>query len=179
MNYALTVRGTTITGVHEGIRPFTQDTFAKNPRLAGDEVRLIEDPAEYAPGTDLREYDANGMLRPLVDRILEGYAQVPPGYELIEGELVRTQEAEAEAPPTLLQRIDNLHAALENVRESLMGRLQMLESVQAWSDIARGETVTEGTLVVFLSKRYRCVMTHQKTLLPTPANDTANWVEDT
>lgn len=179
MNYALTLRGTTITGVHESTRPFTGDTFEQNPSLAGDAVIQIENPAEFEPGADIREYEENGALRPLVDRILEGFRSIPPGYELINGELLRTQVSETEAPPTLLQRIDGLHAALDSIRESLLGRLQMLESVRAWSDIARGENVEVGVLVVFLLKRYRCIKAHAKTLLPTPANDKTNWTEDT
>lgn len=179
MNYAITLNGTIITGVHEGTKPFTIETFEANPRLAGQEVRVIPERGEYRTGMDIRCYGPDGMMKSLVWCIQQGYLPLPLGKEIVDGVLVDTMVPEAEAPPTLLQRIDGLHAALDSIRESLLGRLQMLESVRAWSDITRGENVEEGMLVVFLLKRYRCIKAHAKTLLPTPANDKTNWTEDT
>lgn len=177
--YALTINGTMITGVHSSTAEYTASTFENSPRFAGDEVRVIAAPADYTMWTDIRCYEEDGTARDPVWCIQQGYLPLPPGKEIIDGVLVDTMVPEAEAPPTLLQRIDGLHAALDSIRESLLGRLQMLESVRAWSDITRGENVEEGMLVVFLLKRYRCIKAHAKTLLPTPANDKTNWTEDT
>lgn len=98
MNYALTILGNTITGVHEGTKPFTAETFENNPRFAGQEVRVIPDRGEYRPGIDIRCYEPDGSMKPLVWCIQQGYLPLPPGKEIIDGVLVDTMVPEAEAP---------------------------------------------------------------------------------
>lgn len=105
LHYVLTLQGTRITGVHENALPFPEDFFENSAVYAQDEIRAIPDRADYVRGEDIRAYTADGQLRPLVDRILEGLADVPPGYELIDGELVLTEVPEQDAPPKLLDRI--------------------------------------------------------------------------
>lgn len=111
MNYALTINGTIITGVHEGLRPFTEETFMMNPRLAEHEVRSIPSLGEYQAGMDIRCYEPDGTMKPLVWCIEQGYLPLPPGKEIIDGVLVDTMVPEAEAPPSLLKKLEDAQAA--------------------------------------------------------------------
>ena len=112
MNYALTLNGTIITGVHEGTKSFTAETFARNPRLAGQEVRIIHDRGEYQTGVDIRCYETDGTMKPLVWCIQQGYLPLPQGKEIIDGVLVDTAVPEAEAPPSLLKKLEDAQAAV-------------------------------------------------------------------
>lgn len=106
MYYAITIDNSgRITGRHESAVELNAEIFAHGA-YAGQEVRPVTQAQEYRAGFLMAEYDDGGKLRPLVDRILEGLTEVPDGYELIDGELVQTQGPEAEAPPTLLARVE-------------------------------------------------------------------------
>lgn len=105
MYYVITVKDGVITGRHHSTMPITADTFATSSVFAGHTVQGIDPRTEYTAGFMLAEYTAEGALRPLVDRINDGLAKVPDGFELIDGELVQTQVPEAEAPPTLMARV--------------------------------------------------------------------------
>lgn len=104
MYYAITVKDNAITGVHESIVPITETTFAKSPFTSDHTVIPLTDPAEYQSGQDIRSY-TDGVLRPLIDRINDGLSDIPNGYELIDGELIKTQVLEADAPPTLMAKV--------------------------------------------------------------------------
>jgi hypothetical protein len=106
MYYAITINADQIiTGVHESVTPITETTFAENPELAEDTVLPIDEPNEYQAGQPMAAY-TDGVLRPLIDRINEGFAPIPEGSELIDGELVETNIPETEAPATLLSKLD-------------------------------------------------------------------------
>lgn len=105
MNYAITIDANgRITGRHESTAPLTTETFAAGP-YAGQEVRAITQANAYQAGLLMAEYDDQGQLRPLLDRINEGLTPVPSGWELIDGELVETTVPEQDAPPTLMARV--------------------------------------------------------------------------
>jgi hypothetical protein len=122
MYHALTIKENIITGVHESEMPITDKTFAKNPELTGQEV-LPFTSGEYREGHALAEY-TDGKLRPLVDRISEGLANIPEGFELIDGELVKTDVPVEEAPPKLIDRI----RALETELAALKPKVAILEA---------------------------------------------------
>lgn len=105
MYYVITVKDGLVTGRHESTTAITADTFATSDIFAGNIVQEIEPDSEYRAGFQLAEFDAQGKLRPLIDRINEGLAEVPAGFELIDGELVETLVTETEAPPTLMARV--------------------------------------------------------------------------
>ena len=49
----------------------------KNEKIIDyDEIRKIENDTEHATGADIREYDAKGFLRPLIDRAKKGLANL-------------------------------------------------------------------------------------------------------
>lgn len=101
--YALTIKDGFVTGVHESGTPFTSQTFANSPEYAGQEVRQLEEKFEYETGQPLASYNEDGTLRPLIDRINEGLAEVPDGHAIIDGELVaeeHTPETEQQADIT-------------------------------------------------------------------------------
>jgi hypothetical protein len=122
MYYALTTKDGIITGVHESEMPITGKTFDKNPELTGQEV-LPFTSGEYREGHSLAEY-TDGKLRPLLDRISEGLANIPEGFELIDGELVKTDVPVEEAPPKLIDRI----RALETELAALKPKVAILEA---------------------------------------------------
>ena len=105
MYYALTVSSNIITGVHESLRMIEQGHFAAHPGLASHQIIPLDDPAEYAIGIDIRCFNEDGTLKPLVWRIENEYAEIPHGYEIVDGELVASNVPEAEAPVTLVERV--------------------------------------------------------------------------
>ena len=110
MYYALTIRGDLITGVHSSTTPFTPDQFERNPKLANDIVMPFEK-GEYKAGHSMREYDG-GKLLPLIDRIKAGLANIPPGHELIDGELIRQDAPAEELPPGIKKRLEMADARI-------------------------------------------------------------------
>lgn len=174
MYYAITVRDGLITARHESRTPITGETFTESTRFAGQEVLPVGPETEYAGGYRVAEYDAAGLLRPLVDRIRDGLREVPAGFELIDGSLVPVAVPEAEVPPTLAQRLELLQAGVENIRSSLISRLTIYEGMTAWSEIKVGALVPAGQVVISVFKKYRAKREHTKGLLA-PALDTANW----
>lgn len=119
MYYAMTIKNSLITGVHESMTPITATTFAKNPAMADNEVIALEEPMEYASGMDIRAYNEDGTLKPPVWCIENDYMELPTGYEIIDGELVKTNVPEVEAPATLMDRIAKSDARMTTVEEVL------------------------------------------------------------
>lgn len=136
MYYALTLRGDLITGVHSSAIPFAPDQFERNPKLANDVVVPFES-GEYKTGRDIREYE-NGNLRPLVDRILDGLASVPNGYEVIDGQLVKIDAPIEKQPQSIRQRIEDadariaaLEAEIASMRSSVSVLSQDIASIES------------------------------------------------
>ena len=137
MYYALTLRGDIITGVHSGTRPFVPDQFERNPKLSNDVVIPFES-GEYKTGRDIREY-VGGKLRPLADRILNGLASVPSGYEMIDGQLVKIDAPIEEQPQSIRQRIEDADARIAALEDEIA---RMRSSVSVLSqDIASIESM--------------------------------------
>ena len=130
MYYALTIKSGIITGVHESEKPIADKTFGNNPELAGQEVIPLKDTAEYQSGRRLTEYN-DGILRPLLDRIVEGLADIPEGFELIDNELVKRDVPVEDAPPKLLDMLSAAAgkiAALEAELAALKPKVATLEA---------------------------------------------------
>ncbi len=111
MYYAITILDGKITAKHESGSPITDTTFDANPEFAGQEVIETTEASEYASGFLLAEFTADGVLRPLIDRINDGLATVPDGMKLIDGQLVADEvppEAETEGVVSAMELIDIL-----------------------------------------------------------------------
>lgn len=135
MYYAITIDSTgRITGRHESAVELTAEIFGATA-YAGQEVRPITQADEYRQGYLLSEYDAQHKLRPLLDRINEGLAEIPQGYELIDGELVQTQVPEAETPPTLMARVIAAEEAAVNSRADEAKATRVLFRALAQTDV--------------------------------------------
>ena len=134
MYYAITIKNGVITGVHESEKPITDKTFALNPELAGQEVVPFKD-GEYQEGHWLAEY-TDGKLRQLIDRINEGLTDIPEGFELIDGELIKRDVPVEEAPPKLL---DLLTAAAGKIA-ALEAELALLKPKVATLEAAARKT---------------------------------------
>lgn len=119
--YALTIRDNIITGVHSSTKPMKQGHFERNPKLA-DDIVVPYECGEYASGHDIREYE-NGKLRPLVDRILDGLASVPNGYEMVDNQLIKVDAPIAEQPQSIRQRIEDADARIAAL-ESEIARMR-------------------------------------------------------
>lgn len=137
MYYAITIDSDgRITGRHESARELTESVFSSGA-YAGQEVRPVTQAQEYRAGYLLAEYDQDGRLRPLIDRILEGLTEAPDGYEVIDGELVQTQVPEAEAPPRLLERVLGAEAKAEAITIPAKAARVMFQA------LAKNDTITE------------------------------------
>ncbi len=107
MYYALTInKDNIITGVHESMHPIAADTFSANPVLSEDTVVVIESPAEFQTYIDVRCYNEDGTRKPYLWCIENGYMELPPNKEIINGELVDKEIPAKEQPQTLKEYLD-------------------------------------------------------------------------
>ena len=107
MYYALTVNADQIiTGVHESGTPITTNTFSANAELSEDTVVSIPSPAEYQIYTHILCYEEDGTLKDLVWCIENGYMELPPDKEIINGELVDKEIPAEEQPQILKEYLD-------------------------------------------------------------------------
>lgn len=113
MYYALTINADQIiTGVHESGTPILTDTFSENPELADDTVVTIPTPADYQTYTHILCYEEDGTLKDLVWCIENGYMELPPNKEIINGELVDKEIPAEEQPQTLKQYLEEQFGAV-------------------------------------------------------------------
>ena len=125
MHYALTINSDgIITGVHESRLPINKATFAANPELSSDSLRHIDSPADYGIGEHILCFDETGVRKPDVWCIQNGYMELPPLMEIIEGELVYRESAAEERNPTLEEYFREI------VREAKEEAKIMVETVQ-------------------------------------------------
>ena len=111
MYYALTVNGDLIiTGVHESLSVISTNMFISNPNYADDEVIVIDSPAEFESDMDIRCYNEDGTLKPLLWRIENGYTPLPFDKEIINGELVDKEVPAEEQPKSLMEYLDEQFA---------------------------------------------------------------------
>lgn len=108
MYYAITVLNGFITDRHESALPFTVETFSNNPDYVGHELIGVSEDTEFSGGFYLDEYDKNGKLLPLIDRIMMGRQAIPEGYEIVEGELVLASMPTEEAPASFRDELNLL-----------------------------------------------------------------------
>lgn len=143
MYYAITIDGDgRITGRHESVVELTAAIFAGGA-FDGQELMPVTQAQEYRAGHLLAEFDADGKLRPLIDRILEGLTEVPEGYEVIDGDLVQTQVPETEAPPTLLARVEAAEEAARNSRAEEAQAVRVVFRALAQTDVLTPEQALE------------------------------------
>jgi hypothetical protein len=69
-----------LTGIKESLK--------NQPILSYDSIIRVEGVPDYVQTTDIREYDENGKLRPLEDRIIDGFVPVPRGKKIVDKTLV-------------------------------------------------------------------------------------------
>lgn len=131
MYYALTLKDNVITGVHESLNHITVATFSQSPEFSGSEVTLVDGPSEYATGVDIRCYNEDGTLKPAVWCIEQGYMSMPPGHEIIDGQLVETYVTEAEAPPSLLNKVLSSEETATQAKEVAIAADGVLEELVA------------------------------------------------
>lgn len=176
MFFALTIKDGVISGVHESMAEIDLDTFGNNPVFQGHLVQPVTDRKEYEAGHRLEEYTEQGLLKPLLWRIQQGFSDIPPGHELIDDELVPVNSSVDDLPESLVTMLDSLKASVDNIQSSLQKRLALYETMQAWSEIPVGQMVKVDQLVVSAFIKYVCLKEHKKGLL-IPAMDKANWQE--
>lgn len=123
--YAITVNAQDIvTGVHECATPFLTEHFQHSEDFKNDSIIPIESEIDGIVGLPLAALSEDYTPKPLEWLIENGYAECPPGYELVDGGLVEVDLPATEQPPTIrdpLQRMDN-EAALEARASRVMFR---------------------------------------------------------
>ena len=113
MYYALTINADQIiTGVHESMHPIAADAFSANPDLSDDTVVVIESPAEFDSFVDIRCYNEDGTRKPDLWCIENGYMELPPNKEIINGELVDKEIPAEEQPQTIKQYLEEQFASV-------------------------------------------------------------------
>ena len=113
MYYALTVNADhVITGVHESLVPIISGMFEKNPELAGDTVLVVDVPAEFRTGVDIRCFNQDGALKPILWCVENRYMELPAGKEIINGELVDKARPADEQPKTIKQYLDEQFSSI-------------------------------------------------------------------
>ena len=111
-----------ITGMHESKEPITALQFYNNPWLHGDIVRGVSAVSEYTEGVHIDCYDEAGKYKGHVWAIQNGYAAMPPGYEIIDGELIESAPPEGTPlNPSLEERLNSLKR--ENEQDSKINTL--------------------------------------------------------
>lgn len=147
MHYALTINEDgIITGVHESRVPINETTFAATPELSSDSLRLIDSPAEYRIGEHILCYDENGTRKPDVWCIQNGYMQLPPFMEIVDGELVQKETPAEERSPTLEDFFREMVKGAMDETKAQMDALQqdayrMSETAKQASESLVGEVV--------------------------------------
>ena len=117
-SYYMTVKDGTITGIYVSPEEPTAQSVQAIKGESGHEIVLLTEGTyqRYLTGTRAAEYEADGTLRPLLERVLDGLVPIPHDMELIDGALVPKTVTPQEAPVTLRQKLDELtakNAALE------------------------------------------------------------------
>lgn len=127
MNYALTIKDNIITGVHESLSEFTAKTFANSPGYSEHTIILLDDDkGKYQQGVDLRCYDETGKQKDIVWCIENGYMELPPNTEIINGELVDKEVPAEEQPQTLKQYLEEQFGAVRQETEKATSALKPL-----------------------------------------------------
>lgn len=101
-----------ISGVHDSAVPFVTNHFARNPELVDDTVVLISESGEYRTGLHVLCYNEDGTQKPDVWCIENGYMELPPNKEIINGELVDKEIPAEEQPQTLKQYLEEQFGAV-------------------------------------------------------------------
>lgn len=143
MYFAITVNtDQIITGVHESVTPITSSTFAGNPSLAEDSVVAVENPNDLQAGIDVRCFNEDGMSKPIVWCIENGYMALPPNSQIIDGELVFREMPPEEAPLTLEEYFATM------VNEAKAEAKAMVDAVQeeAYQRVTEAKEALSGSL---------------------------------
>ncbi len=179
MYYALTINADQIiTGVHESVAPILTDTFAANPGLVDDTVIIIPAPADYQTHTHILCYDEDGTRKPDLWCIENGYMELPPNKEIIDGELVDKEIPAEEQPQTLKQYLEEQFGAVrqetaptqkaarvmfqalaQNDTITEADALDNKEMFDQWSDFA-GKTAPAGILLQYDDGLFRVQQEH-------------------
>lgn len=120
-----------ISGVHDSAVPFVTNHFARNPELVDDTVVLIPESGEYRTGEHILCYNKDGARKPDLWCIQNGYMELPPGKEIINGELVDMKAPLEEAPEIIKSVILELQAKVTELEGKLamqdekIGRIEM------------------------------------------------------
>lgn len=140
MYYALTINtDQIITGVHESGTPITETTFEATPELADDTVVSIPSPAEYQIYTHILCYEEDGTLKDLVWCIENGYMDLPPNKEIINGELVDKEIPADEQPQTLKEYLDEQFSSIRQETAPAQKAATVMFRALAQTDVITAE----------------------------------------
>lgn len=110
-----------IVAVLSSDQPITVELLNQTPFAGMEYMEITKEGTEYQAGTKLAEYTEDGKLRPLLDRVVEGLCDPPPGYELVDGELVEVNPKPEEMTEHLQDTIDQLRAQVAALQKAALG----------------------------------------------------------
>lgn len=114
MFYAITINDAgMITGRHESMEPITPKIFKGHAVFGGDRVLDVDAGSAYKEGVNIACYDEEGRMRPAAWCIQQGYMEMPEGYELIDGELIKADLPVEELPESIGSRLARMGAEAE------------------------------------------------------------------
>lgn len=118
--FAITVnQDGVVTGMHTCSNPMEQGFFAGSEEFSGDTVIPVDEMKTGILGLPLAALNEDYTPKPLVDRILDGFASVPAGHELIDGQLIKTEAPIEAQPQSIRQRIEDAGARIAALEEEL------------------------------------------------------------
>ena len=125
MYYALTLnKDLIITGVHESLQPISHDAFASIPALSSDTLLSIASTADYRTGEHILCFHDDGTRRHDLWCIQQGYMELPPNKEIINGELIDKQVPAEDQPQTLKGFLEEQIGLVRQVTDTKLSSLK-------------------------------------------------------
>lgn len=118
--FAITVnQDGVVTGMHTCSNPMEQGFFAGSEEFSGDTVIPVDEMKTGILGLPLAALNEDYTPKSLVWLIENGYAECPPGYDLIDGQLVKIDAPIENQPQSIRQRIEDADARIAALEEEL------------------------------------------------------------
>lgn len=108
-----------VTGMHTCSNPMEQGFFAGSKEFSGDTVIPVDEMKTGILGLPLAALNEGYTPKPLAWLIENGYAECPPGFELIDGELIEITAPIESQPQSIRQKIEDADARIAALEEEL------------------------------------------------------------
>ena len=141
--HALIINDGIITDVLDSDKPVTSGMFSENQEYINCEIVQISDRKEYQAGQPVLAYTPDGVLRPIEDRINNGLAEIPPGFQMFDGKLMPNNITEEDAPKTMIEKIKDMENKMLAIQEENDRAIEALLRVLLETDIISDKEAME------------------------------------